>query len=658
MLDKPRILIIDDEPRMCQSLKELLAIQNYELNTANSAKEAIEFLNNNSFDLILLDLCLPDMNGYNVMDHICQQSIGALVIVLTGYASEESAIEALRRGAYDYLKKPFEPEKLLITVKNALNQKKIKRDEELAKQALRESEERYRCYINVANDGIAVLHNGKLSFVNSRLAEMIGYTTDEIEGHDFSRFIPKDILPQIEDLYKKCIAGEDLPSVYESKILHRDGRFIDVEYNISQVRIGDEQSTLNIIRDISARKKMQAEVLKAKKLASLGTLAGGIAHDFNNLLSVIVGNIDLAKEKIKNDFGIIKNLQEVEKACMRAKDLAARLITFSKGGKPIKKVTAIGELAMNAVSAFLRGSGINCEFCIPDDLFPVEIDALQIKQVIRNIVINATEAMNGKGTIRVSLKNAAVGENERLPLRAGNYVLLSIKDQGIGIASKNLAKIFDPYFSTKDMGAVKGQGLGLATCHSIIKNHDGFITAESESGVGATFIIYFPASEKQIEELEPIQGIKPEKPMVGTGRILAMDDEKMIRNLIEQTLTKFGYDVALAQDGAEAVELYRGAMESGKPFDAVILDLTVKSGMGAKSAAQKLLQINPHVKPIVSSAYFNDPVMIDFKKYGFAAALPKPYTKKDMKDTLSKVLTGKSADRSLMGLPPFPVEAN
>ena len=176
MFDKPKILIIDDEPRMCQSLKELLASQNYELNTANSAKEAIEFLNDNSFDLILLDLCLPDMNGYHVMDHISQQSIGALVIILTGNASEESAIEALRRGAYDYLKKPFEPEKLLITVKNALNLKKIKQDEELAKEALRESEERYRCYINVANDGIAVVHNGKLSFVNSRLAEMIGYT--------------------------------------------------------------------------------------------------------------------------------------------------------------------------------------------------------------------------------------------------------------------------------------------------------------------------------------------------------------------------------------------------------------------------------------------------------------------------------------------------
>ncbi len=645
MFDKPKILIIDDDPRMCQSLKELLAGQNYGLNTANSAEEAIGCLNHNSFDLILLDLCLPDMNGYHVMDHISRQCLGALVIILTGYASEESAIEALRRGAYDYLKKPFEPEKLLITVKNALNLKKVKKDEELAKEALRESEERYRCYINVANDGISVVHNGKLSFVNSRLAEMIGYTTDEIEGKDFLRFIPKEILPQIEGIYKRRIAGEDLPSVFESKILHRDGRSIDVEYNISQVRIGDDQSTLNIIRDISDRNKMQAEVLKAKKLASLGTLAGGIAHDFNNLLYVIVGNVDLAKDKIKHDLGILKNLQEIEKASLRASDLAARLITFAKGGNPIKKVASIGELVKNAVSASLKSSGIHCEFSIPDDLFPVEIDALQIKQVIRNIVLNATEAMNGVGIIKVSCENAAVCEKDRLPLKAGKYVLLSIKDQGSGIAPKNLAKIFDPYFSTKDMGADKGQGLGLAACHSIIKKHDGYITAESELGVGTTLIIYFPASEKEIETLQPMQKSLPETPMIGIGRILAMDDEKMVRDLIEQMLSQFGYDVTLAQDGAEAVKLYRNAMESGKPFDAVILDLTVKNGMGGKYAVQKLLEINPHVKSIVSSAYFNDPVMTDFKKYGFAAALPKPYMRKDLSDTLSKVLMGKSADR-------------
>ena len=417
------------------------------------------------------------------------------MIVFTGYGSEDTAIEALRRGAYDYLKKPFEPDKLLITVKNALNQKKMKSDEEFAKEALRKSEERYRSYINVANDGIAVLHKGKLSFVNSRLAEMIGYTDNEIEGKYFSIFIPPDILPQVEDIYKRRIAGEDLPSVYESIILHRDGHFIDVEYNISQVRIGGEQATLNIIRDISDRKKMQAEALKAKKLASLGTLAGGIAHDFNNLLYVIVGNIDLAKEKIKHDFGIFKNLYEVEKAAKRAKDLASQLITFSEGGKPIKKMSSIGDLVKNEISVSLEGLSINCEFFILDDLYPVEIDALQIKQVIRNIVINAIEAMNGKGTITVTCENKSVCEKSHLPLKSGKYVLLSIKDQGVGIAKKNLANIFDPYFSTKDRGSDKGQGLGLAACHSIIKKHDGLITAESKLGLGTTLIIYIPASE-------------------------------------------------------------------------------------------------------------------------------------------------------------------
>jgi nitrogen-specific signal transduction histidine kinase/CheY-like chemotaxis protein len=403
-------------------------------------------------------------------------------------------------------------------------------------------------------------------------------------------------------------------------------------------------SKLTISRDITENKKMEAEVLKSKKLESVGTLSGGIAHDFNNLLSVIVGNIELAKDKIKHDFGVFENLKEVEKASIRARDLAAQLITFSQGGRPVKKVVSIGELVKNAVGAALSGSDINCELSIADDLFPVEIDALQIKQVIRNIAINATEAMNGKGTINVYCENTAVGEKDRLPLKAGKYVLLSVKDQGIGIAAENLPKIFDPYFSTKEMGPDKGQGLGLATCYSIIDKHDGFIMAESEVAVGTTLYIYLPASEKEIEELEPVQKPVSEKPVVGRGKILVMDDEGMIRNLVEQMLSLFGYDIALAQDGTEAVALYRSAMESGKPFDAVLLDLTVKSGMGGKTAVQKLLEIDPHVKAIVSSGYYNDSVMTDFKKYGFTAALVKPYSMKVLRDTLSKVLIGKSAD--------------
>ncbi len=770
LFDKPKILIVDDEPRMCQSLMELLAGHNYELNTANSAKEAIEYLNKNYFDLILLNIGLPDMDGFQVMDHINRQSPKTLIIVMTGHTSMESAVKALRKGAYDYLRKPFEPEKLLTTVKIALNQQKVKKDGELAKEALRESEERFRSIVENTNAGYFFIdRDGLIQDVNESWIKMYGYSSfDEIVGKHFTiiqkmedvesakafvkGIMRKDHKYMTGEFRRKCKDGSIGYHTFSARPVSHFGEVIGIEgfiidstdrkllekslqiskkewestfdamsdwvsvidldhrilrsnrsgekflsiplgemigqtcYNlvhgseepipecplqkmlqtheretidlyvqemnrwlrISIDPIMDEDGNLtkavHIVRDITEYKKMEAEVLKAKKLESLGTLAGGIAHDFNNLLSAIVGNIDLAKDKIKHDRGVFDNLNEVEKASMRASDLAAQLITFSKGGKPIKKVASIGELVKNAVSATLSGSGINCEFSIPDDLFPVEIDALQIKQVIRNIVINATEAMNGKGTINVYCENAAVGEKDRLPLKAEKYVLLSIKDQGFGIAAENLSKIFDPYFSTKEMGPDKGQGLGLATCYSIIDKHDGFITAESEVAVGTTLFVYLPASEKKIEELEPVQKPVSEKPVVGRGKILVMDDERMLRNLIEQMLSPFGYDVALAQDGTEAVELYRSAMESGKPFDAVILDLTVKSGMGGKTAVQKLLKIDPHVKAIVSSGYHNDSVMTDFKKYGFTATLAKPYSMKALKDTLSKVLMGKSAD--------------
>ncbi len=771
LFDKPKILIVDDEPRMCQSLMELLAGHNYELNTANSAKEAIEYLNKNYFDLILLNIGLPDMDGFQVMDHINRQSPKTLIIVMTGHASMESAVKALRKGAYDYLRKPFEPEKLLTTVKIALNQQKVKKDGELAKEALRENEERFRSIVENTNAGYFFIdRDGLIQDVNESWIKMYGYSSfDEIVGKHFTiiqkmedvesakafvkGIMRKDHKYMTGEFSRKCKDGSIGYHTFSARPVSHFGEVIGIEgfiidsterkllekslqiskkewestfdamsdwvsvidldhqilrsnrsgekflsiplgemigqtcyklvhgseepipecplqkmlqthehetvdlyvqemnrwLRVSIDPIMDEDGNLtkavHIVRDITEYKEMEAEVLKAKKLESLGTLAGGIAHDFNNLLSVIVGNIELAKDGIKYDLDVLDNLKEVEKASIRASDLAAQLITFAKGGKPIKKAASIGELVKNAVSASLSGSGINCEFSIPDDLFPVEIDALQIKQVIRNIVINATEAMNGKGIINVYCENAAVGEKDRLPLKAGKYVLLSIKDQGIGIAAENLLKIFDPYYSTKDMGADKGQGLGLATCHSIIKKHDGFITAESELAVGTTLFVYLPASEKKMIAPEPIKKLVSEKPEVGRGKILMMDDERMLRNLIEQMLSPFGYDVALAQDGTEAVELYRSAMESGKPFDAVILDLTVKSGMGGKTAVQKLLEINPHAKAIVSSGYFNDPVMTDYKKYGFAAALPKPFTLKALKDTLSKVLIGKSADR-------------
>jgi len=401
-----------------------------------------------------------------------------------------------------------------------------------------------------------------------------------------------------------------------------------------------------VTRDITDRKRaeeekrrLETQLQQAQKMEAIGTLAGGIAHDFNNLLSVILVNLSLAEEDIKLQIGTSKFLKEAEKASMRAKDLTSRLITFSKGGEPVKKAASITDLVKDSVTSTLNGSDIDCEFSIPDDLSPVEIDQGQIKHVIHNIVINAREAMTGEGTIKVFYENVTIREKDALTLKDGRYVKISIEDQGVGISEEDLPKIFDPYFSTKEMGAEKGMGLGLSVCHSIVEKHNGLITVESELGTGTTLIIYLPASEKQIAELEPIKKPVPERPVTGRGRILVMDDEKMIRDFAIQVLNRIGYDAEVSKDGAEAIELYKKAKESEKPFDVVILDLTNQFGMGGKEAIQKLLQIDPDVRGIVSTGYSNDPVVTNFREYGFRCALTKPYTIDELSKALHEVIS-------------------
>jgi two-component system cell cycle sensor histidine kinase/response regulator CckA len=319
---------------------------------------------------------------------------------------------------------------------------------------------------------------------------------------------------------------------------------------------------------------------------------------------------------------------------VRAKDLTQQLLTFSKGGSPIRKSTAISEMIKDTATFALSGSDVRLEFSLPEDLWAVEIDEGQMSQVIQNIVINADQAMPAGGTLNISARNTAIQRLGALLLPKGNYVQIDIKDEGVGMSKQQLARLFEPYFTTKQ----KGSGLGLATAYSIIKNHGGHITAESTQNVGTTFHIYLPASSKPA----PVKR-KParEKPVRGKGRILVMDDEEIIRLLLSKMLTSAGYKVELTKDGAEAVELYRKARESGQPFAAVILDLTVPGGMGGKETVKKLLEIDPHAKVIVSSGYATDPVMSEYKKYGFSAVVAKPYNVGQMEETLHDVLAGK-----------------
>ncbi len=386
------------------------------------------------------------------------------------------------------------------------------------------------------------------------------------------------------------------------------------------------------IRDITERRKMEDELLKAQKLESLGVLAGGIAHDFNNLLTAIMGNISLAKMFADPETKAFERLADAEKACERATALTQQLLTFSRGGAPVKKTASIVQIITDSAGFMLRGSNVRCEFDLQKDLWAVDVDEGQMCQVINNLIINADQAMPDGGIITVSAENVSIDGSDVLSLKEGRYIRISIRDQGLGIPQEYLAKIFDPYFTTKQ----RGSGLGLATVYSIIKSHQGHLEVESAEGVGTVFRLYLPASEKEIELAENAD--REEKSHHGSGRILVMDDEEIIREIAREILHHLGYEVDVCRDGTSALALYREALESDKPYSAVIMDLTIQGGMGGKETMKALLGLDPQVKGIVSSGYNNDPILAHFREYGFCGMVSKPYTVKELHDTLHQLL--------------------
>jgi PAS domain S-box-containing protein len=400
-----------------------------------------------------------------------------------------------------------------------------------------------------------------------------------------------------------------------------------------------------VFRDITERQKNEDERRKAETLEQLGLLAGGIAHDFNNLLTAIIGNISLASLLLPPNDEMVARLNDAKNASLRARDLAQQLLTFARGGAPIKKTASIGKLIQDTVSFSLRGSHSRSEFHFGADLWPAEIDPGQISQVIANLVVNADQAMPNGGTLRVSCDNFMYdGQTEpTVPdLSPGDYIRISIKDEGTGISEHYLKRIFDPYFTTKS----HGNGLGLATTYSIIKNHNGLITVESQLHVGSTFTIYLPALKDQIMPSEA-QSLTP-APMVdgktAGGRILIVDDEEAIRALVEFTLTRLGYEVAQAENAQEGVDLYRERLEAGERFDAVILDLTLPGGMGGKEALKKLIEIDPTVNAIVSSGYATDATMSRYQDFGFRGVIAKPYEASELGRIVHDVITANQVD--------------
>jgi len=388
---------------------------------------------------------------------------------------------------------------------------------------------------------------------------------------------------------------------------------------------------LSIVRDITERRRMQDELLKAQKLESLGLLAGGIAHDFNNILTGIVGNLSIAKLQIDPAHKILKRLELCEKAASRASELTRQLLTFSRGGEPVKKLINPALLIRETVSFALRGSNIGNVIDIPDNLWCIEVDESQLNQVLNNLLLNASQAMPAGGEVTIRAANETLLHDNLLHLPSGDYITIAVEDRGCGISQENLVRIYDPYFTTKS----KGSGLGLTTVHSIVKKHGGAIEVSSALGEGTAITIHLPA----IPDMRPEDAsTKVSTELTGSGRVLVMDDEDLIREIATHILDFIGYEVDSCADGLEAVERFRAARENNVPFSAVILDLTIPGGMGGKEAASRILEIDPDAVLIVSSGYSDDPVVANFRQYGFSGVVPKPFDTEGLTRELERLI--------------------
>lgn len=499
-----------------------------------------------------------------------------------------------------------------------------------AEHALRQSEERYRTLVEESFDGILIFKENRIVFANQPLHEMLGYDKGELVGCDPDSVLHPDYRGLRLKPKKETSGVEAVPSRHEVSLIRKDGSSFEVEISALRADVDSEDVVQVWVRDITDRKRAAEEQLTIEKLQATGRLAGGIAHDFNNILSEILGNLTLADIYQDNLELVRERMSSAESAVRRARGLTQQLLVFSAGGAPIKKTISIGTLVESACNFSLRGAKGQCELSLPVDLWPVEADEGLLTLVLNNLMMNADEAMEHKGTIKVSGENCISPTKGDVVLREGRFVKLSVSDEGGGIRAEHLSKIFDPYFTTK----TQGTGLGLAAVMSIVRQHDGFVDVESIPGMGTSFHIFLPASHSEgslLSEEEP-------KLVSGTGRILVMDDEDGIRELAAEMLTLLGYDVALAEDGSRAIELYAEAAQAGAPFDVVIMDLTVPGGMGGREALERLLDIDPDVKAIVSSGYSNDPIMAEYRQHGFKGVVAKPYGVRELGAEIHKLL--------------------
>jgi PAS domain S-box-containing protein len=501
-----------------------------------------------------------------------------------------------------------------------------------AEEHLRHSEERYRRLVeNLRQEYYFFSHDihGVFTYLSPSIEDILGYSTEEYRT-DYDKHFTDDPVNEAARQYtKRSIAGEQ-QQPYEVDIRHRSGGPRRLE--VLETPVFDSEGRViaveGIARDITTRRATEHEILKAQKLEALGVLAGGIAHDFNNLLTVIIGNLSMAAPPEGWGDDTPDEFEDARQAADQAKHLTQQLLTFSRGGKPVKQRVALNELITEAVSLATSGSNIVTRFNL-GDLPQVEADPGQFLQVVSNLCINAVQAMDQGGTLEITSEMVEVDNDSGMPVKPGPHARIRLRDEGTGILPENLGRIFDPYFTTRDTGT----GLGLTVCYSIVRNHGGHIRVDPVPGQGTTVELYLPATTTV-----PAPRSKATQTRGASGRrVLVMDDDPRILRMARRILAMLGYEVTTADDGAEAISHWKEAQATNHPIDLVILDLTVPGGLGGAETIRQLRALDPEVVAIVSSGYSHDPVMANYQAHGFAGVLTKPYGLANLRKEIAKL---------------------
>ena len=496
---------------------------------------------------------------------------------------------------------------------------------------LRRAEEQFRTLVEQALVGMYIYQDGFFPYVNPRAGKIFGYTQEEFRTRPIETLIAEDDQPAAKGNIRKLLEGEVM-SVHEIiRAIRKDGTTLELETQSVRTEYLGKPAIMGTVIDITERKNTETALWDVQRFESLSSFASSIALEFNNILTAIIGNLTLAKMYAKPGYEVYDVLTDAEKASLRAKDLTSQLLSFSEGGIHVKKMVYVQELVKDLLSLSGDSSTVNYEVTLPDNLWPVEVNESQLGQAISSLLVKARHAAPVGGTIRISAENLPLWSLTTLPLKKGRYVMLVMEKRGEGMSEKELRTLFDPFLD----GEKKIGSLGLASAYTIVRKHDGIITAESAPGAGTTYRVYLPAIEEK--------STAPSRPSVISrsrrGRVLVMDDEEIVRAVISRLLLQCGYDSVLAREGSEMLRLYREAKESGKIFDAVILDLIIQEGMGGKEALKHLLAFDPDVKVIVSSGYLHNPVMTNFREYGLAGFLPKPYKLEELERVMNEVIS-------------------